>query len=322
MFVLDFSSTSTNLPDSQLHHEMSKTPQVPRNVFANVCTAGLWCVLSISVPTLIMTHTQRPIPYQKIYLNDTFSIVTRDQTINYEYLDDSQVSVGLIFLLAVGFIMPLLIIFLVGWVFPIRCGSVHDQDTIVLRSSSFRQLEEQVSEYDSIGSEDPHAAAKVDTFNAWSSFMYAVGTTEFLTSFVKYYVGRLRPNFYAMCKWSDELLACTEPSDFVQAEARKSFPSGHSSLAFCGCTFVTLYLNLKLTVNIIGKDNTLRPFTKDMLNLLVFFIPLSFSWYIAASRVHDNWHHVGDVLAGSLIGATTSAFCFARLYLTKRIKRG
>ncbi len=38
--------------------------------------------------------------------------------------------------------------------------------------------------------------------------------------------------------------------------------------------------------------------------------PLFLSTFVAASRVHDNWHHPADVVAGALIGATCALVAY------------
>ena len=39
--------------------------------------------------------------------------------------------------------------------------------------------------------------------------LVALGLSELVTQTAKFYVGRLRPNFYAMCGFSEETLECT-----------------------------------------------------------------------------------------------------------------
>jgi membrane-associated phospholipid phosphatase len=38
--------------------------------------------------------------------------------------------------------------------------------------------------------------------------------------------------------------------------------------------------------------------------------PMFVAFFTAASRVHDNWHHPSDVIAGALIGIASSTFGF------------
>lgn len=130
-----------------------------------------------------------------------------------------------------------------------------------------------------------------DTFRIVSSFFLGLGTTLLLTDFIKYYVGRLRPNFYDICGFDDETLSCTAEEN-RQNEGRKSFPSGHSSLSMVGCMYVSLFLMYKM--KLAEKPTFLR--------FSVGLAPTSLALWVAASRLVDNWHHPSDVLAGCLIG--------------------
>mmetsp|Transcript_11437 Transcript_11437/g.14332 ORF Transcript_11437/g.14332 Transcript_11437/m.14332 type:complete len:292 (+) Transcript_11437:84-959(+) len=80
-----------------------------------------------------------------------------------------------------------------------------------------------------------------DTHSAVCALFTTVGMSEFTTQILKLYVGRLRPNFYALCGFDVQLLSCTNPEKMVM-EGRWSFPSGHSSLSFAGMTVLTLFL--------------------------------------------------------------------------------
>lgn len=54
-------------------------------------------------------------------------------------------------------------------------------------------------------------------------------------------VGRLRPDFFSRCQWDAVAHACTGPLALVK-DGRRSFPSGHSSTAWQGLFFLSLYL--------------------------------------------------------------------------------
>ena len=71
--------------------------------------------------------------------------------------------------------------------------------------------------------------------------LVGIGISEFVTQSAKFYVGRLRPNFYAMCGFDASSLRCTNGIE-METEARLSFPSGHSSLSFAGSVCLVLFL--------------------------------------------------------------------------------
>ncbi|GAA5905001.1 hypothetical protein JCM6882_002415 [Rhodosporidiobolus microsporus] len=138
--------------------------------------------------------------------------------------------------------------------------------------------------------------------------------------FIKNRVGRLRPDFLSRCAWSVVEHACTGPPGLVK-DGRRSFPSGHSSTAWQGLLFLTLYLA--------GKNGAFAYFTPSLrslaplpsprpsrvpvlirsllsshlLRLIVALAPLSLAVWIPITRLEDNYHHPTDILAGSTIGA-------------------
>lgn len=138
------------------------------------------------------------------------------------------------------------------------------------------------------------------------SALLAVGMSEFSTNLLKFYVGRLRPNFYALCGFDVNTLECTN-SLHRQLEARLSFPSGHSSLSFCGMSLLAWFLLgcwLHHCQEKEEKNKGDHPLEKNNVKIgaLLAFLPLSFAAWISTSRLVDNWHHPSDVVAGSIIG--------------------
>jgi len=148
----------------------------------------------------------------------------------------------------------------------------------------------------------------------WCAYSMAFGSTLCITEALKRYVGRLRPNTYDYCGFDTETLECTQLDDLGY---RKSFPSGHSSTAFCGCTLLTWYLWYSLN----------QPFSNTPARKLLAFIALSpmlLAYVIAASRLVDNFHFVGDVVGGSVIVFVTAVMIsrihFPDLYVSKLTK--
>ena len=85
----------------------------------------------------------------------------------------------------------------------------------------------------------------------------------------------------------------------------RSFPSGHSSFAFSGLGYLTLFLA--------GQMHTLRP-RADLARVLITFAPVIGAMLIAMSRMADYRHDVYDVSVGSILGALISYFAYRRYW--------
>ena len=94
------------------------------------------------------------------------------------------------------------------------------------------------------------------------------GTTLALTYALKYSVREKRPN----------------------TNAKDSFPSGHTSSAFSGASFIHKRYGFKYAV-----------------------VPYLGAIYTAYSRVHSNKHYTRDVIAGAILG-TASSWYFTTSY--------
>ncbi|XP_048578262.1 phospholipid phosphatase 2 [Nematostella vectensis] len=136
--------------------------------------------------------------------------------------------------------------------------------------------------------------------------MYFYGGTVgmFFTDLVKRMVGRLRPNFLAICT-PHAHLNCTQPisdSDctgdpFWISQGRTSFPSGHSSIITFCAVFFALYVETRIRTR---RTALLKP--------CVQILALGLAVFVSMSRVYDFYHHVTDVLAGMAIGATVAVY--------------
>jgi len=105
-------------------------------------------------------------------------------------------------------------------------------------------------------------------------FYYAYGTDMFITNALKYTVREKRPD-----------------SDNID-----SFPSGHTSSAFTGATFIHKKYGFNYAI-----------------------VPYLGAVYTAYSRVHANKHHKRDVVVGALIGMG-SAWYFTSPYKNLNIQ--
>ncbi|XP_020649887.2 phospholipid phosphatase 2 isoform X2 [Pogona vitticeps] len=133
------------------------------------------------------------------------------------------------------------------------------------------------------------------------TFLFGAAVSQSLTDLAKYMIGRLRPNFLAVCDPDWSKVNC---STYVQleelcrgnaknvTESRLSFYSGHSSFGMYCMMFLALYIQARL----VGRAaRLLRP-------TIQFFL-LFFAIYVGYSRVSDYKHHWSDVLVGLLQGA-------------------
>jgi len=134
------------------------------------------------------------------------------------------------------------------------------------------------------------------------TILVAIGISELVTQAFKFYVGRLRPNFYDMCGFDKETLGCTN-GEKMEMEARMSFPSGHTSLSFCGLGCIVFFL--------LGRGSRISKSTvRGKLLMIVSFAPLLLSFYCATSRLVDNWHHPSDIIAGALLGSVSACISY------------
>ncbi|EPQ56258.1 phosphatidic acid phosphatase, partial [Gloeophyllum trabeum ATCC 11539] len=134
--------------------------------------------------------------------------------------------------------------------------------------------------------------------------------THLVTECLKNRVGRLRPDFLSRCRWDTALAACTGKADSIR-DGRESFPSGHSSTAFAGMTFLALWIAGQTAAwcfSIPTPSGTLV--RTRMCRFVVCLLPLAYSTWVAISRLEDYRHHKEDIIVGALIGALCSSICY------------
>jgi len=172
-----------------------------------------------------------------------------------------------------------------------------------------------------------------DFNNACIGILYSLITAAVFQVFLKWLIGGLRPHFLAVCK-PDISLASNQPGDtgaglngvgFTQIyytreictgdekeinDSLESFPSGHTTAAFAGFVFLSLYLNAKLKV-----FSNHHP---AMWKLILTMAPLLGATLIGGALTIDEFHNWYDVFAGACIG-TLMAFssyrmCYAAIW--------
>ena len=138
-------------------------------------------------------------------------------------------------------------------------------------------------------------------------------TTSFLTDIFKNAIGRPRPDLIARCKPDPStphntlvtIAVCTEADGHLLQDGWRSYPSGHSSFAFAGLGWLSLFLA--------SQTHCLRP-RASHITVLLCLAPLVGAALIAISRLEDYRHDVFDVVSGSVLGALVTAFNWRRYF--------
>jgi diacylglycerol diphosphate phosphatase/phosphatidate phosphatase len=99
------------------------------------------------------------------------------------------------------------------------------------------------------------------------------------------------------------LFECTADTDLNHSkestvlEGRKSFPSGHSSAAFAGMTFVTLWLAGKTAALCFRRVSPRSsPLSGRLAALFLTISPIFWAAFVALSRLEDNVRYLVDTL--------------------------
>ncbi|KDQ33706.1 hypothetical protein PLEOSDRAFT_1052550 [Pleurotus ostreatus PC15] len=139
--------------------------------------------------------------------------------------------------------------------------------------------------------------------------------------FIKWLIGGLRPHFYAVCRPSVPAGAAPSGNGFSSLmydrrictgdkkqinDALESMPSGHSTAAFAGLIFLSLYLNAQLKV--------MSAHNPAYWKTVLFFAPILGAVLIAGALTIDEFHNWYDVVAGGIIGSITAYVAFRQTF--------
>ena len=157
-------------------------------------------------------------------------------------------------------------------------------------------------------------------------YMVASAINFITTDAAKLYVGYLRPIFYEECQPDEDYAECTADNGGGNS-IRKSFPSGHSSISFCGLTLLTLYIHNRfgmahrikqrrrtgLSSPGVSMEESESEFSwaqdcKARAISILSLVPMGLALFIATSRIVDNKHFPADVVGGSVLGAAIASF--------------
>ncbi|KAL8932256.1 MAG: hypothetical protein Q9211_006426, partial [Gyalolechia sp. 1 TL-2023] len=141
------------------------------------------------------------------------------------------------------------------------------------------------------------------------------GTAFVITGALKNATGKPRPDLIDRCQplagsadapvyGLSNYTICTQTDNKILKDGFRSFPSGHSSSAFAGLFYLSIYLAAKMHV----LDNR-----GEVWKTFIVLIPTLGAALIAISRIMDARHHPFDVISGSLLG-TVVAWAAYRQY--------
>ncbi|KAH8425795.1 phosphatase PAP2 family protein [Aspergillus melleus] len=251
--------------------------------------------------------------------------VLTDQSISFPYTEDETVRTSV--LVVVSLIAPAVIIFLVILLFVPASVSRETGSRLLLLKS------------------------KIWEWNAaWLGLGLSVAGVFMATQGLKALYGRPRPDMLARCdpdlsdiasyavgglgqRLSDAptLVSweiCRNKSDDLKVNGFSSFPSGHSSIAFAGLGYFSLWLCSKFAIGFpylahSPLSQELRVQNRESIRtqgaappvymVIVAFVPIAVAFFIAASRWFDYRHHVFDIIIGTLMGVVFAWVGF-RLY--------
>lgn len=152
-------------------------------------------------------------------------------------------------------------------------------------------------------------------YTTWITFVGFVATlavNSFLTSILKNWLGRPRPDFVSRCDVRDgtpkDTLVnaadvCQQTDIYKLRDGFRSCPSGHSSTSFAGLGYLTFWL-VGQTLAYHKRSGAWRTWFS--------FIPALFAGLIAISRTEDYRHRYSDVAAGTVIGVICAYWGYKR----------
>ncbi|GAA5902004.1 hypothetical protein JCM6882_000166 [Rhodosporidiobolus microsporus] len=157
-----------------------------------------------------------------------------------------------------------------------------------------------------------------DAHNGLLGLLLSLSLTTVFTQVVKICVGRPRPDLIDRCQpianatnravYGLAVAAdvCTTPlSDHKMIDGFRSFPSGHSSAAWSGLLFFSLYLCGKMHL-FDRRGHTFKAW--------IAITPIIGATLIGVSRSMDYRHHATDIIAGSVLGAVIAVVTYHLYY--------
>lgn len=146
------------------------------------------------------------------------------------------------------------------------------------------------------------------TLSVFCLFWFGLSVTMLVTEIGKLSTGRLRPHFIDVCRPDFtaincslgyiEQYTCSNASDtWKLIDARKSFPSSHSSLSVYTAVYLSFYFRRRLD----SDYSVLCVYVAEMVVCTV-------AMFTCLSRVTDNMHHSSDVICGAALGVVVAVW--------------
>ena len=169
---------------------------------------------------------------------------------------------------------------------------------------------------------DSVARSRAETKRLIVGLLLAVTLGFAVTNALKNSVGAFRPDFRARCwpngaktAWeAPGIPKCASNHDArLVSEGRKSFPSGHASMAFSGLSFASAAVAERLAVFGGGADGAAKKNRRQApaRRLAAAAAPVALALTVSVSRVTDYMHHVEDVVGGGVIGLAAARAAWA-----------
>lgn len=144
------------------------------------------------------------------------------------------------------------------------------------------------------------------------SFMIGLSFNGLVTEFLKNLIAKPRPDFIERCgvnyakvkanRINFDFSICQKPlGELLFKDGFKSSPSGHSSFAFAGLGYLSLWLMGQLKILQPTEPEAKKQY-KPLYMKLIPVVPVLLACKIAISRTQDYRHHFKDILLGSAIG--------------------
>lgn len=135
----------------------------------------------------------------------------------------------------------------------------------------------------------PNVVKPFKVFTCLWGVLCCLQLSNAISSLFKSFVGRARPDTYAVCGYNSTGATCNVTKKKVAVNQFLSWPSNHAAFSMSGTTYTTLFSQKVLR----------KPHSLVILMLMSFII---YGVYVGATRIKDYKHHPDDVLAGLFIG--------------------